>query len=246
MPDALNKRLVDYLPAVYLETGEPNESSPSPDQPPAQVFLEGFLRAFEEVLLGTSVADPQSSKKAASESEEGEDEVKALKETVAELHTLFDPSLTPEEFLPWLASWTGLTLRADISSARKRQLIARMIPLYSIRGTRKYVEQLLKLHLEAMPVVTDFEIPAMQVGNHSMVGDDACLGGGAPHFFRVILVAPMLNEDELETQSQIARSVIEAAKPAHTYYELEIASPHLEVGIRSRLGLDTVISPGAV
>jgi hypothetical protein len=96
-----------------------------------------------------------------------------------------------------------------------------------------------------MPVVTDFEISALQVGSHSMVGDDTCLGGGPPHFFRVILVAPMLNQDELEAQCQMARSVIELAKPAHTYYELEIASPHFEVGVRARLGLDTVLSPPA-
>ncbi len=235
MSDALNKRLLNYLPAIYQEPARPDESP----------FLPGFLRAFERILLGSS-DDPHSPREAAGEIGEGEDEVQGLKEKIAELHRLFDPNHTPEEFLPWLASWTAFTLRADLSSPRKRQLIARIIPLYRIRGTRKYAEELLKLHLEAMPVVTDFEFPALEVGRHSMVGDDTCLGGGPPHFFRVILVAPLLNEHELEAQRQMARSVLELAKPAHTYYELEIASPHLELGVRSRLGLDTVLSPAAV
>jgi phage tail-like protein len=236
MPDALSKRLVDYLPAIYQEPAQP-------DEPP---FLNGFLRAFENVLLGSTTDTDQVSKEPAGENGEREDEVQGLKEKIAELHRLFDPNRTPEEFLPWLASWTAFTLRADLSVPRRRQLIARMIPLYSIRGTRKYAEQVLKLHLEAMPVVTDFELPAFQVGSHSMVGDDTCLGGGPPHFFRVFLVAPLLNERELEGQRQMARSVLELAKPAHTHYELETASPHLEVGVRSRLGLDTVLSPAAV
>ena len=236
MTDALKQRLIDYLPAIYQEPGEENDSA----------FLEVFLPAFDQVLLGASGDDPRPEKKANGEIEETEAEVRGLKETVAALHTLFDPNRTRDEFLPWLATWTALTLRADLSTERKRRLIAEMIPLYRIRGTRKYVERLLQLHLEAMPAVTDFETPAFEIGSHSMVGDDTCLGGGPPHFFRVILVAPLLKKEELEAQIQMARSVIELAKPAHTYYELEIASPRLEVGVRSRLGLDTVLSPAAV
>lgn len=235
MPDSLNKRLVEYLPAIYQEPAAPDEHS----------FIGAFLSAFESVLLGTPDDSPSGQPKA-EEMEESRDDIPALKETVARLHALFDPNRTPEEFLPWLASWTALTLRADLSSERKRKLIARMIPLYRIRGTRKYVEELLALHLEAMPAVTDFEIPTLEIGSHSMVGDDTCLGGGPPHFFRVILVAPLLQDEALEAQCAMARSVIELAKPAHTYYELEVASPHLEVGVRSRLGLDTVLSPVAV
>lgn len=234
MPDTLDKRLAEYLPAIYQEPA-------AQDKHP---FVDAFLAAFESVLLGIP-SDSQPDRPKAEEMEEAPEDVPALKETVARLHALFDPNRTPEGFLPWLASWTALALRADLSSERKRKLIARMIPLYRIRGTRKYVEELLALHLEAMPAVTDFEIPALEIGSHSMVGDDTCLGGGPPHFFRVFLVAPLLQAEALQAQCAMARSVIELAKPAHTYYELEVASPHLEVGVRSRLGLDTVLSPVA-
>lgn len=232
----MKRHLIDYLPAIYQELSGPGEST----------FLASFLRAFEGILLGSSGHPRIRRNEAADDDAEGQYEALGLQEKIAELHRLFDPIHTPEEFLPWLSSWTALTLRSDLSSARKRQLIARMIPLYRIRGTRKYVEELLRLHLDAIPLVIDFEMPALQVGSHSMIGDDTRLRGGPPHFFRVVLVAPLLSERELEAQRQIARSIIEQAKPAHTFYELETASPRLELGVRSRLGMDTVLSPAAV
>jgi hypothetical protein len=83
----------------------------------------------------------------------------------------------------------------------------------------------------------------MQFGVHATVGDDTYIGGGPPYFFSVILVAPKLSQQEKEKQLAIAHSVIELAKPAHTFYELSIVSPRMQFGVHSTVGLDTVLAP---
>ena len=72
------------------------------------------------------------------------------------------------------------------------------------------------LCVDAVVIVNDIEMPGLQVGTHSTIDSDTYLGGGAPYFFRVTLLVPRLNAREVETQCQIARAMIELAKPAHT------------------------------
>src|SRR5271156_3083029 len=200
--------LIEYLPAIYQEA---DASHPT-------TFLGQFLLAFEKVLLGfqTEASDPK---------------IEGLGKKIAGLHRIFDPEETPEEFLPWLAGWAALSLRSDLSLARKRRLLANIIPLYRIRGTRKYLEELLMLCLDVSVAVSDIDVPALQIGTHSTIGSDTYIDGGPPFFFRVMMVAPGMNKSELEAQRQIANDVIELAKPAHTYYEIETVSPGLQLGV---------------
>ena len=167
--------------------------------------------------------------------------LKGLGEEIERLHQLFDPQEAPEEFLPWLAGWAALSWRPELSSKRKRRLLARIIPLYRIRGTRKYLEELLMLCVDAVVMVSDTEMPELQVGVHSTVDSDTYLGGGAPYFFRVTLLAPQLSVSEVQAQVQIAHAIIELAKPAHTSYELDVVSPQLQLGLHSTVGEDTVL-----
>jgi phage tail-like protein len=225
--------LMEYLPSIYQER--------DPAHP--KTFLGQFLLVFEKVLLGLD-EDPQSSGTESGEVKpEVEEEIEALGEEIARMHTLFDPAETPEEFLPWLAGWAALSLRYDLSSSRRRKLLAKIIPLYRIRGTRKYLEELLLSCVDAVVSVSDAELPPMQVGAHATVGSDTYIGGGPPYFFSVILVAPKLSQEQKEKQTAIAHSVIELAKPAHTFYELSIVSPRMQFGVHSTVGLDTVLAP---
>ncbi len=218
------KRLWEYLPAIYQDADENGRES----------FGCRFLAAFERMLLDSGV-------EAEIDDTENDIDWEPLERTIARLHLLLDPWETPEEFLPWLASWAALSLRQELSSSRKRKLIARIIPLYRIRGTRRYLEELLTICVDAICSVSDAVIPALQVGVHSTVGDDTHISGGPPHFFRVRLVAPYLNATQLDQQCRLAESLIELAKPAHTYYELEVVSRQLQVGIHSTVGLDTIV-----
>jgi phage tail-like protein len=226
------QRMLDYLPAIYQES----------DQPKQAEFLQGFLRAFERVLLGLKdKVRPYPDE----EDEESYDAIEGLGEEIARLHLFFDPWETSEDFLPWLASWAALSIREDLSSHRKRKLLAHIIPLYRIRGTGKYLEEILAICVDALVSVIDMEVAAMQVGKYSTVGDDTWLGGGVPHFFRVRLMAAKLNAEQMQRQIRIAHEIIELGKPAHTFYELDIASPRMQVGVHSTVGFDTLLGAAA-
>lgn len=222
--------LAEYLPAIYQEA---EASHP-------KTFLGQFLLAFEKVLLGLE-EETAAARHAVAEDAKAGAGIEGLGEKIARLYELFDPGETPEDFLPWLASWAALSLRSDLSVTRKRKLLARIIPLYRFRGTRKYLEELLMLCVDAVVMVNDREMPEMQVGVHSTTDSDTYLGGGAPYFFKVTLLAPLMNARDVETQIQIARAMIELAKPAHTSYELDVVSPKLQLGVHSTVGEDTVL-----
>jgi len=221
--------LMEYLPAIYQEA--------DPAHP--RTFLGQFLVAFEKVLLGWK--EKRGSRRGGVEEAGSEFDVEGMGEKVARLHEIFDPSKTPEQFLPWLAGWTALSLRPDMNSERKRKLLAHIIPLYQIRGTRKYLEELLTLCVDAIVQVSDTELPALQVGRHSTVGSDTYLGGGAPYFFKVTLIAPKLDARAVEAQCHLARAVIELSKPAHTDYELVVVSHSFQMGVHSTVGVDTIL-----
>jgi len=222
--------LMEYLPAIYQEA--------DPIHP--QTFLGRFLLAFEKVLLGLQEKTADAGGVVIRDViAHGDNE--GLGEKIAGLHRIFDPMQTPEEFLPWLAGWAALSLRPELSSTRKRKLLANIIPLYRIRGTRRYLEELLTLCVDAIVAVVDVDIPAFQLETHSTLGLDTYIGGGPPCFFSVRLVAPKLNEREKETQLALAHTIVELAKPAHTTYELSMAAPQMEVGIHSMIGIDTVL-----
>jgi phage tail-like protein len=222
--------LLDYLPAIYHER----------DEPEAPSFLALFLRAFERILLGGAELKQEDTAEDPSETIED-----GLEEEIAALPLLLGPWETPEEFLPWLASWAALSYHPYLSIDRRRRLLANIIPLYRLRGTRKYMEDILRLCVDAFISVSDAEIPGFQVQSHSTVGVDTYIGGGPPHFFSVRLVAPKLNQHEKEIQVAIAHSIIELAKPAHTFYELSLVSPRMQVGVHSTVGLDTVLGPAS-
>ena len=227
-PRTATKQLLDYLPAIFHEADDGRQAS----------FLALYLRAFERILFGGAVLKSEDSAEDPSEAIEP-----GLEEEIAQIPSLFDPWETPEEFLPWLANWAALSFHPDLSVERRRSLLAHIIPLYRIRGTRKYIEEVLSLCLDTFVLVTDADIPGFQVGHHSTIGVDTYIDGGPPHFFTVRLIAPKLNDYQKEAQMSVAHAMLSLAKPAHTSYDLALVSPRMQVGVHSAVGVDTVLSP---
>ncbi len=195
-------------------------------------FLNQFLDAFERVMLSGQGDAPRE---AAPE---------PLEEKIARIHLLFDAESTPEEFLHWLAGWVALALRSDLSPSRQRRLLANIAHLYRIRGTRRYLEEILKLR-GWMPrsSVTDEDLPSLQIARHSTVGTDTYLGGGPSFLFQVKLAFSQKENDFTARQRQLAREVIELERPAHTWYELRVIFPRMQLGVHSTVGVDTVLAP---
>jgi phage tail-like protein len=236
LPDAepTVSRYLDYLPAIYSEDGDPGKGS----------FLGRFLLAFEHVLTGREdPADP-----GLEEVLDGIDGGRELRG--AERH--FDPTPPPDaagdlelqqapaEFLDWLAQWVALSLRADMPQARQRALIANAVSLYKRRGTKQGLEDVIAL-ATGTGVTIEEQADAFQIGVHSRIGVDTLLGGGPPHFFRVVATFP--TRADADASEAILREILDAEKPAHTYYRLDLETPVLQIGVTSTVGVDTVLAP---
>jgi phage tail-like protein len=224
--------LLELLPAIYQDPTDGADPVHGAD------FLRQFLWPFEQVLLSSKPA-PDT---AAAIGHAGA-HIQPLAEAIERLYLLFDPESTPEAFLPWLAGWVALTLRSDLSPPRQRRLLANTARLYPIRGTRPYLEEILKLYVEGLSSVTDEDLPQMQIADHSTVGEDTYLGGGASFLFQVTLAFSQKEDDFVARQSRLARDVIELERPAHTWYQLRVIFPKLQLGVNSTVGVDTVLAP---
>jgi len=193
-------------------------------------FLGRFLLAFEQVLTGLPGLAGREPEPAY-----------GLEEILAMIASLFDPQETRTEFLPWLASWVALGLRADWSEAQKRDFLANIVPLYRRRGTQENLAELLRLYTGLSPVFTAAGETDFQIGVHSTIGVDGQIGGSAPHFFHVSVTMPNPDPETLKRQNQIATALIELQKPAHTDYQLEIDFRTMQIGVRSTIGVDTLL-----
>ena len=126
--------------------------------------------------------------------------------TVSNLHYYFDAQMTPPELLPWLASWLGLALDERWPEAQRRALILAAVDLYQWRGTRRGLSEFLRLYTGLTP-----EIVESGVGKRGATEADA---------FRFIVRIKV--PDPAAVDRSVIETIINAEKPAHTGYSLEI------------------------
>ncbi len=89
-----------------------------------------------------------------------------------------------DEFLRWLAGWTALVLKDDWELKKKREIIARIIPIYRMRGTKRGLEEYLRIYVgKRINIIEDAE--QFQVGTTSYVGKKARVDGFPTSFFIV-------------------------------------------------------------
>jgi phage tail-like protein len=222
-----------YLPAVLQQDVQA-------DQPNT---LGRFLLAFEQVLTG--LGDP--AEPGLEEVLDGIIDPVSGERLLGGLERYFDPGpdlqpaeRAPAEFLDWLAGWVGLTLRADLDELRRRDFIARAVALYRLRGTRRGLEEVVRIYTRLGVTINELNTP-FQIGVHSTLGEDTLLDGGPPHFFRVLARLPTTDPAEISAQRQVITAILDQEKPAHTYYALDVETPVLQIGVHSTAGVDTLL-----
>lgn len=243
--------LLNDLPALFQENSKP-------DQPN---FFGRFLLAFERILLGfgeTTTELPADATTVAIEEPGLEEILTGIVDPVTRTTRLggiqryFEPGpnlptpeRAPAEFLSWLAGWVALTLREDWDELRQRELIAKAVQLYHWRGTKRGVEEFLRIYTR-LGVEIDELITPFQLGVHATVGKETILDGGAPFFFRVTILLPTPDPALIRQQREIATAIIELQKPAHTHYQLKVETPIFQLGRHATIGIDTLLDPGGV
>ena len=113
----INSVRIDYPRLSYLRYLPPAYR----EDPISAAFLERFLSMFETILGG-------------------------LDQEIDELFRYFDFSLTPKEFLPWLASWVNLSFDDDLPEDRVRRFIQKSASLFNRKGTPEALIEFLEIY----------------------------------------------------------------------------------------------------
>jgi phage tail-like protein len=141
-----------------------------------------------------------------------------IENSVDNMALYFDPRLTPESLLPWLASWVDLALDPSWPLERRRELVQKAADLYRWRGTKSGLSEYLRIYTGSAPEILEY-IPGMILDEKTQLGINTMLGSsGAGHHFTVIIESP----EESKIDPKVVRQIIESQKPAWAVYTLEI------------------------
>jgi hypothetical protein len=162
-------------------------------------------------------------------------------------------------YLNYLASWIALPLRAEKSADWNRRFFNAAIPLYAQRGTLPGMDALLRAWLKddlletdpPLLILTDLTRTCNDADavfqlapeddrdrkpgeTYAQLGLTTSLGEGPPFFFIADLVTDptvkaLRNPAGLDLFVRAARFLLDAEKPAHTYYQLRVRARTMQL-----------------
>ncbi|HKP76278.1 MAG TPA: phage tail protein, partial [Longimicrobiaceae bacterium] len=192
--------------------------------------------------------------------------VSELENRAAFREVLLDPRATPEDMLPWLASFLGMALDERWPVARRRELVSWAAWLFRYRGTLTGLSKFLELYLGEPPVILEeYRVRGLGgavLGGSGAAVSSAILGGG----FRVggaigeegqtmvdqsklddafklhahrfsVLIRSMLTDEQL----QVVNDILEMHRPAHTLVQLCTVGAGMRVGRGLHLAISTTV-----
>lgn len=158
--------------------------------------------------------------------------------------TLFDPVVTPTEFVSWLGSWFDLDFLASWSDDVRRAMIRNAIPYFRMRGTVAGLQRILQWHTGLagpLPrVIEHFRLPIG--GDPVMIGGAALDPGSVAHSFTIVMPAAAVPE----SGRPVLERLIEASIPAHTHYRLRLIDPGITIAAQSTVGIDMTLASSGV
>jgi len=174
-----------------------------------------------------------------------------VEESLEFVHELFDPRITNQNWLPWLASWLAMPLLEGWDEEKRREIIQRTPELYRKRGTAEGLKLALRLFADIKAEIHEGEwpYPGLVIGRSSTIGKDTVL---SPPVFVSQCFTVELPDRKAEISRERLRTVqalVETEKPAHAHYALVFERtepvyekvPFLHVGKTGRVGVDARI-----
>lgn len=73
--------------------------------------------------------------------------------TITNIPDYLDPGITPPDYVPWLASWVGITLDGRWPVERQRDVVLAAPELYRWRGTKRGLEKFIQLYTGSPPEI---------------------------------------------------------------------------------------------
>lgn len=158
----------------------------------ADPFIGRFLMIFESILA-------------------------PIERTVDNLPYYLDPHTTPDELVPWLASWIGEQMDENVVLAQQRKRVSRAAGLYRWQGTKKALREHLEVYTGHAPLIVE-NFDGLRLGQDAALGLNARLGQPRPNSVAITVTVDRL----ADVDEGVLRRIIEEQKPAHVGYSLEV------------------------
>lgn len=148
-----------------------------------------------------------------------------------------DPALAPEDFIDWLAGWVGLDVDETWTVERRRRLILEAVGLYRFRGSIASLVSHVELYSGVTPTVED------NGGCSWSQNAGSVLPGTSRPYLKVRLQV----DDDADIRRGTLARIIDANRPAHVPFELELVAGGTEVQAAGDTGEHGAVgAPGAV
>jgi phage tail-like protein len=135
--------------------------------------------------------------------------------TLDNLPAYFDPRLTPDDFLGWLAGWVAIELDETWEADRRREAVAGAVDLLRKRGTALGLAAEVRL-------VAGADVEVVENGGTAWSLDPGSPMVGSPE--PMLLVRVKTGDPGAVDLGRVERAVM-AAKPAHVPHRVEIVGP---------------------
>jgi phage tail-like protein len=136
--------------------------------------------------------------------------------TLDDLPAYFEPGLTPDDFLEWLATWVAAALDDASTPAARRRIVARAVALHRRRGTVAALAEALEVAVGGGAVVRVVESGAATWSRTPV----AALPGSADARLDVRIAV----DDPARVDVRHVDALVAAMKPAHVVYTVEVVS----------------------
>jgi phage tail-like protein len=168
--------------------------------------------------------------------------LEGIEDEVYGLHRQLNAQRADARFLPWLASWVALLLDETWEESKRRELIRRIVQLYTIRGTVEGIRRFVEIYTGIKPeIVEEFGV-GWQIGVRSTVEvDTRVYGTWEENAHRFSVLVATFEEFDLDRKDKVRERVL-IEKPAHTeLVHVGWFASFWKVGVRSTAGVDTKV-----
>ncbi|WP_432666834.1 phage tail protein [Wukongibacter baidiensis] len=162
-----------------------------------------------------------------------------IEEKIDYVSNYFDIDNSPPRFLRWLCEWIGMDTYLPWDEKKLRRLIKRSHYIYKKRGTKKAIEEVLKIFLEVDPIIIEnFKVHDMDE-NNELKKLIVRLYGIDPYSYTV-LIQP--KKDLTQEEIQWIDRILENESPAYCKYNFIILKPWIFLDKHNYLGINSCIS----
>ncbi|MBI9043731.1 MAG: hypothetical protein JEZ06_04550 [Anaerolineaceae bacterium] len=151
---------------------------------------------------------------------------KPISQQIDQGYSYYDADLTPDAFIPWLASWVGLPMDSTLPLSRVRRLLKSAIMLYQFRGTVPALKKYLEIYTAGKITIIEKRARNFHLNENSRLGVEIALGkDNQPNSLIIIM---HVHETELERMNYSVEmylkkmhEIIRLLVPAHTVFKVD-------------------------